>query len=252
MRDPDLSSQWLKYGAEFCGGFAGKDILDVGCDLDGKLITEIHDKYQPNNVIGTNLAAQPKQLFPNCRMESGDIRHCRYADNTFDIIVSASAFEHIHQLDLALQEMHRILKPGGFVYAGFGPIWSTCYGHHLWFVHNGQLVNYWNTILPAFCHLLMTPQELFDHCVGQHGQSLAEAIVQYVLFSKDQNHLFYEDYQHIIERSKFDSLFFKGYDHRELRALYTITQETLDALRDKYPRNRHFLYDGIMILLRKP
>jgi len=251
MRDPDLSSQWLKYGADFCGGFAGKKILDVGCDLDGKLITEIHDKYQPLEVIGINLAAEPKQLSPNCRMEAGNIRHTRYSDNTFDVIVSASAFEHIHQLDLALQEIYRILKPGGFVYAGFGPIWSTCYGHHLWFVHQGQLINYWNTILPAYCHLLMTPQQLFDHCVGQYGQALSEAIVQYVFFSKDQNQLFYEDYEHIIERSRFDVLYFKGYDYRELRALYPITGETLDALRYQYPRNRNFLYDGIMILLRK-
>jgi ubiquinone/menaquinone biosynthesis C-methylase UbiE len=251
QRDPDLSNQWLKYGSEFCNGFQGKKILDVGCDLDGKLIAEIHSKYQPQEVIGMNLAAEQKELFPNCRMEPGDIRQTHYPDNYFDVLVSASAFEHIHKFEIALDEMYRILKPGGFLYAGFGPIWSTCYGHHMWFIHQGQLINYWNVILPAYCHLLMTPQELFDHCIKQHDQSLSEAIVQYVFFSQDQNRLFYEDYEKIIGESKFKALFFKGYDHRELRALYAITSETLDALRHKYPRNRHFLYDGIMILLRK-
>jgi ubiquinone/menaquinone biosynthesis C-methylase UbiE len=251
MRDPDLSSQWLKYGADFCGGFAGKKILDVGCDLDGKLITEIHNKYHPKEVIGINLSAETKEIHPDCRMEPGDIRQTHYDNNYFDILVSASAFEHIHKFDLALQEMHRILKPGGFVYAGFGPIWSTSYGHHMWFIHQGQLINYWNTILPAYCHLLMNPQELFDHCARQYDPALSEAIVQYVMFSQDQNRLFYEDYERIISGSKFEILFFKGYDHRELRSLYTVTSDMLDALRHKYPRNRNYLYDGIMILLRK-
>ena len=77
------------------------------------------------------------------------------------------------------------------------------------------------------------------------------AIVQEVFYSPAQNHLFYEDYQKIIGDSKFRTLFFKGYDHRELRALYTITSEILDALHHQFPRNRHFLYDGIMACLRK-
>ena len=159
MRDPDLSSQWLMYGSDFCGGFSGKKILDVGCDLDGKLITEIQEKYQPAEVIGMNLAAEKRELSQHCRMEPGDIRQTHYSDNYFDVIVSASAFEHVHRFDLAMREMYRILKPGGFLYAGFGPIWSTCYGHHMWFIHQDQLINYWNVILPAYCHLLMTPKE---------------------------------------------------------------------------------------------
>jgi ubiquinone/menaquinone biosynthesis C-methylase UbiE len=251
MRDPDLSSQWLNYGSDFCGSFAGKKILDVGCDLEGKLITEIRNKYRPLEVVGINLAAENRELFPNCRMETGDIRGTQYSDGYFDIIVSASAFEHIHNFELAVREMHRILKPAGFIYAGFGPIWSTCYGHHMWFLHQGQLYNYWNVILPAFCHLLMTPDELFEYCRKAYNQELSEMIVSYVFHSPHQNHLFYEDYEQIIGNSRFDVLFFKGYDHRELRALYTITSQTIDNLRHKYPRNRHFLYDGIMMLLRK-
>jgi ubiquinone/menaquinone biosynthesis C-methylase UbiE len=251
MRDPNLSIQWLKYGSELCNGFQRKRILDVGCDLDGKLISEIHNNYHPQEVIGMNLAAPNRELFPNCRMESGDIRQTHYADDHFDIIVSSSAFEHIQQFDIALNEMHRILKPGGFLYAGFGPIWSTCYGHHLWFIHQDKLYNYWNVILPAFCHLLMSPYDLLEHCKKQYDQTLSEMIVSNVYYSPDQNRLFYEDYEHIIGSSKFHTLFFKGYDHRELRTLYTISSETLDALRHQFPRNRHFLYDGIMILLRK-
>ena len=42
QRDPDLSSQWLKYGNDFCGGFQDKKILDVGCDLDGKLMGRLN------------------------------------------------------------------------------------------------------------------------------------------------------------------------------------------------------------------
>ena len=48
----------------------------------------------------------------------------------FDIIVSKDSFEHIIDLSSMLNEMKKRLKPGGKIYAGFGPIYSSPYGDH--------------------------------------------------------------------------------------------------------------------------
>jgi len=48
----------------------------------------------------------------------------------FDLIVSKDSFEHILDLDGMLREMRLRLKPGGRIYAGFGPLYPTPYGDH--------------------------------------------------------------------------------------------------------------------------
>lgn len=47
----------------------------------------------------------------------GDALHLPFADNTFDGVVSESLLEHVLEPEQAIAEMHRVLKPGGKVYA---------------------------------------------------------------------------------------------------------------------------------------
>jgi ubiquinone/menaquinone biosynthesis C-methylase UbiE len=51
-------------------------------------------------------------------------------DETFDVVGSDAVFEHLRDLPAVLQEFHRILKPGGVVYATFGPLWYSWGGDH--------------------------------------------------------------------------------------------------------------------------
>ena len=53
-----------------------------------------------------------------------------YDENGFDYIVSKDTFEHIVDLDVMLCEMKKRLKPGGRIYAGFGPLYKCPYGDH--------------------------------------------------------------------------------------------------------------------------
>jgi SAM-dependent methyltransferase len=48
----------------------------------------------------------------------------------FDLIVSKDSFEHILDLEGMLQAMQWRLRPGGQIYAGFGPLYPTPYGDH--------------------------------------------------------------------------------------------------------------------------
>lgn len=237
-----------------CGGFEGKKILEVGSGQDGYLITRIINKYKAAEAIGINLVTYDQTLSKSCKVIRGDIRNTNFSDNYFDIIISSSVFEHIQNFDVAINEMYRILKPDGFLYSHFGPIWSTSYGHHLYMGHDSKLYNYWNFILPPYCHLLMSPDELSTYCINKTSdKELSINIVKYVFESQEQNKLLFEDYENIIHNSKFQIIFLKGYDHPILSEMYTSIDflKNMKLLQDKYPDYNNFLYDGITVLLRK-
>jgi SAM-dependent methyltransferase len=240
----------------FCGGLRAQRVLEVGADGEGLLIQEIESRFGSAVAVGVNPAFPPASFSATCRLEAVDVRRMPYADGSFDVVVSSSAFEHIHEIDRALLEMHRILVPGGRLYSHFGPIWSTSYGHHLWMTYRGRLFNYWNTILPPWCHLLMTPREVVEHCHQSPDAGIvaaAEPIAEYVFGSSEQNRLLYEDYERIVQASPFEVGLFKGYDHPELAALHQTADigRRLDQVHRRHPAARNFGYDGITVLLRK-
>jgi SAM-dependent methyltransferase len=44
---------------------------------------------------------------------SEDLMKLSYADCTFDLVITSETLEHVPDVDVALKEIHRILKPGG-------------------------------------------------------------------------------------------------------------------------------------------
>jgi SAM-dependent methyltransferase len=246
--------EWLAAVSAWCGGLTGKRVLDVGCDSGGILVYQIDRLYRPREVVGLNPIVEPRSFSATCRIEPGDVRKAAYPDGHFDVILSRSAFEHIHDMDAALAEMYRILKPGGTLYSAFGPIWSSCCGHHLWVWHRGRRYNYRNVILPPFCHLLMSEEEVFALLRKSYDEELARKLARYVFGSDEQNRLFFEDYDSAVRQSRFERLFFMGYSEPQISAKYDplTTPALLEALKKKYPKHDNFMYEGISLLLRKP
>ncbi|MFQ5506174.1 MAG: class I SAM-dependent methyltransferase [Planctomycetota bacterium] len=239
--------------SRYTGGLEGKRVLEVGSDGGGYLVRQLKQRHLAETVVGINPALPASTPAPGCRLESADVREMPYAEASFDTIVSCSAFEHIHDLDQALAEMFRVLRPGGCLYSHFGPIWSAAFGHHLWMLHEGRTYTYWNTILPPFCHLLMAEQELERYCQERFGDGLGGRIAEYVLRSPEQSRMAFEDYERVFADSPFDVLLFKGYDDSEARALYEVEdmQPTLALLRDLHQGEAPAVYDGITVLLCK-
>lgn len=63
--------------------------------------------------LGTEYSPTPesaKKIFPIPHM---DIANIGYADNSFDVFVGADALKHTADLDVAIREILRVLKPGG-------------------------------------------------------------------------------------------------------------------------------------------
>jgi len=53
-----------------------------------------------------------------------------YPNNTFDLLVSNAILEHIHNVEAALQETSRVLKPEGIAWHAFGPLYFSYAGDH--------------------------------------------------------------------------------------------------------------------------
>lgn len=95
---------------------AGQHVLEVGCGR-GHLTKAFADRGV--DVVGIDANPQAAEV-----AAPGLVRHMRaesldFEDETFDFVVAVHAIEHIPDLEKALAEMSRVLKPGGravFVY----------------------------------------------------------------------------------------------------------------------------------------
>jgi SAM-dependent methyltransferase len=56
--------------------------------------------------------------------------HAFLADGSVDVCVSDAVFEHCRDLGAVLAETSRVLRPGGRMYASYGPLWFCAGGDH--------------------------------------------------------------------------------------------------------------------------
>jgi SAM-dependent methyltransferase len=62
--------------------------------------------------------AAARERYPDLEATTGDVRALSYADSTFDVVVSNSTLDHftaVGDIEAALRELHRVLRPGGLL-----------------------------------------------------------------------------------------------------------------------------------------
>jgi SAM-dependent methyltransferase len=95
--------------------FVQGDVLEVGCG-EGRGIDLILNKSKSYTAIDKiePVIDQLRMKYPSGKFVSGNIPPLtEFADNSFDRIFSFQVIEHIENDHLFLQEINRILKPGG-------------------------------------------------------------------------------------------------------------------------------------------
>lgn len=101
------------------------------------------------------------------------------ASGSVDVIVSDAVYEHCRDLDTVLGESRRVLRPGGYLYAGYGPLWFTWGGDH----YSGR-----GGAEHGFNHVLLDPPEYrayFDaHRLPVEDTQSGGRYVELDLFSK--------------------------------------------------------------------
>ncbi|MGB3627727.1 MAG: class I SAM-dependent methyltransferase, partial [Henriciella sp.] len=88
---------------------AAEGITRAACILRGHYPYFLGAEYLPDE-------AARAQYFPIPHL---DLQNISYADASFDVFFSGDVFEHVPDLDRALEEIGRILKPGGVLISSF-------------------------------------------------------------------------------------------------------------------------------------
>ena len=91
--------------------------------MTGIEIDELLVGYSNKRLRALPVNQRNKICFVNKKIEDID-------DNSFDVIFSKDVFEHIEEPKNIMDEMFRVLKPGGECIVGFGPLWYSPFGDH--------------------------------------------------------------------------------------------------------------------------
>jgi len=94
----------------------GPIVLDVGCGtgLTCHLASKRDDIEEIHGVdLGAVILEQAKVNAPGVEFHQGFAEEIPFEDNYFDTAVITETLEHVADVDKALLEAHRVLKPGG-------------------------------------------------------------------------------------------------------------------------------------------
>lgn len=130
---------------------AGREILDIGASPHGYALEKCVELGALSYTgIGLDIDAPESWQLDQCAasLMHMNAQKLEFADDTFDLIVSMSTFEHIADVPMALSEISRVLRPGGTVLLSFEPLWTCAYGHHL---HQYSELS---ALVPSWAHLI--------------------------------------------------------------------------------------------------
>lgn len=216
-------------------------ILEIGSDPAGCMLGPLAEL--------ADLAIGVNQDLPMAGRGAlaADARALPFRDGSFDFIFSVATFEHVLELGLALDEMYRVLAPGGMVYSKFGPIWSAGKGHHVYAKVGEKEARHFKPTtnpLPDFIHLLIEREQLASALVGRVDPELLEPVVRWVFDDQRINRLFFHHYVRLFEQSRFSVVSLETEDD-------PVAEPLRRALLFKYPDEDHFEVTNVEVVLRR-
>lgn len=129
----------------------GLRILDIGCG-NGDIAMHFADE---NVVTGIDVRDQRRSVTAFEFRQVVDA-HIPFDDSSFDLVISNHVIEHIPQQDIHLQEMRRVLEPGGCAYLATPNRSSPLMEGHI----DNQKVLRWSEMDPLFRSAGFRPVEM--------------------------------------------------------------------------------------------
>jgi SAM-dependent methyltransferase len=188
-------------------GLRGKNVLEVGgCSPPPLLLKHAPSRWtclnlHPKSVTDFNDQARNLSL-PGFTATLQDIATLD-ANEAYDRIYSINSFEHISDLRSAFTRMYHALRPGGYLFTLFGPIWSSDVGHHLSLSTDMGTLYFGDGVLEPWEHLTSTPEAIHAKMERQHGARVAARAVEFIYTYPDLNRLFEHQYLAILNESGF-------------------------------------------------
>lgn len=109
----------LRRLAEWLSDDAQAHLLDVGCGAGhasftaAPLVAEVTAYDLSEGMLAVVEQEAKNRQLPNIRCAQGPAEVLPFADNSFDIVISRYSAHHWHDIQAALMEIRRVLKPGG-------------------------------------------------------------------------------------------------------------------------------------------
>jgi ubiquinone/menaquinone biosynthesis C-methylase UbiE len=168
----------------------GRDVLVAGCgtgkDIESWLV------LKPRRILGIDWFSYARAwtLWRERYVERGvkarvdfaqaDLAHLsEISDSSFDLVGSDAVFEHLRNLPEVLSEFYRILRPGGIVYATFGP---------LWYAYGGDHVSGYDAVTSGYNHLTLHGDAYREYLRGlgphTHSEHDGRTWIEHDLFSR--------------------------------------------------------------------
>jgi SAM-dependent methyltransferase len=119
----------------------------------------------PHLVLGVDfmdfLATWARLSSQGLRFVAARLEELPIRARSLDLVASDAVLEHCRNLDAVLVELRRVLRPGGMMYAVYGPLWYCFSGDHV----SGRVgLNY------GYAHLEMSPSD-YDAFLMKHDPS---------------------------------------------------------------------------------
>jgi SAM-dependent methyltransferase len=122
--------KWARRVAQAARLFSAKKVLEVGCGqgfLADILVDDGLEVYASDVVDILDARLKEKRL----KFCLGDVcSRLPFQDEAFDLAYAINAFEHFPDPGYALDEMLRVLKPGGVIFLTFDPLYYSPWGLH--------------------------------------------------------------------------------------------------------------------------
>jgi 2-polyprenyl-3-methyl-5-hydroxy-6-metoxy-1,4-benzoquinol methylase len=101
-------------GADLC---AGKQVLDAGCGVGWGTLLLLESGAAGAAGIDIDLEAveEARKRVPGADIRQGDLAELPWPDESFELVVCFEAVEHVHQQERVLDELVRVLSPGGIL-----------------------------------------------------------------------------------------------------------------------------------------
>jgi len=119
-------------------------LLDVGCGMGGFLNVARESGFTVTGIEISKYASDFVKSELEMMVYNTDLSTAGFRSESYDIVCMWDVIEHLHDPHKTLQEIYRILKPGGYL-----------------FISTGDTGSIWARITGYFWHLLTPPQHLF-------------------------------------------------------------------------------------------
>lgn len=149
QRDPWFHSHYV-YAADVIASrlgnyctLAGRAVLDFGCGdgitalgvtaRNGSAVTgvDLTDAHRFLAVKASEILSLPKLPDALRFVKVDPDKPLPFSDNNFDAAYSWSVFEHVDNVEVALAEVFRVLKPGTPFFLQIEPLYASPFGSHL-------------------------------------------------------------------------------------------------------------------------